>query len=145
MKCVSQPFAEHVQGQFPNPGIKTAPGGVGQFLGQQDPELSDQIGDALQEQSVQDIAAGGFGLSLVLLPIARFNAEALTVFAPRQAGMALKTSGPMLSPSLEGKDPRFALAVPDHDAGLDRAAGFFRRPVQPSDGALRLSKAIVAD
>src|SRR5207249_435749 len=84
-------------------------------------------------------------LRLVLLPIARFNAEALTVFAPRQTGVALKTLGPISTPCLEGKDPRFALAVPDHDAGLDQAAGFFRRPLQPSDGALRLSKAIVAD
>lgn len=62
---------------------------LAQLLGEQDPDLTDQMSQPLQEQPVRGVAAGRHGPSLVLLTIRGLDPEAGAVqVASRPPGRA---------------------------------------------------------
>ena len=110
---VSEPVEHdfHGQGADPGPGLGMA--ATGEFLGEDDPHLPKQVRHAFEQEPVDRITAGRFGLGLILLPIGRFDAEALPVQAALPHGLPVDVPSPGAAPTIKGKGHRFRAALPE--------------------------------
>src|ERR1700722_1774739 len=112
-KFVNEPINQPLKGQCADPSVV---GGVRlprQDFRQHYPDLAEQVGDSLQQQSIDRVPAGRAGLSLVFLPVTRFDPEAAPVQAATLERFFVNVAGAVPAPALEGEQHRLEAALPE--------------------------------
>src|SRR5712691_3567636 len=91
----------HAQGADPNMGRRFPT--ASKLLRQHHPYLAKQIAQALQQQPIDWIPARRRGLGLILLTVARLDAEASPVQLAKTLGLLLDVASVIAAPALEGE------------------------------------------
>src|SRR4029450_10661737 len=95
-------------------------------------------------QPVDRVSAGGRGLGLVFLPVARFDAEASPVQAATLSRLLVDVARAVAAPTLEGEHERLGFGLPEEGARAHGGPRLFRGPSDPAHQAVPAFEVAVA-
>src|SRR6478672_3074128 len=132
-ELVSEPIDHFLHGQRANPSMGRRFPKASEFLRQHDPYLAEQIAEALQQQSVNRVLARRCGFALILLAVARLDAEASPVQLAKSLGLLMDVPSVIAAPALEGEQHGLRSSLPQKRSRPHLPTGLFRRPLHPAN------------
>src|ERR1700751_2528442 len=98
-ELVNEPIHHFLHGQTADPGIGRRFRTARELLRQDHPYLAEQIAQALQQQPVDRIPARRRSLGLILLAVARLDAEASLVQLAKTLGLCVDIPSAITAPT----------------------------------------------